>query len=92
MCLYDRLNKKPYFYDLSFPNEKIIIEYNGHMWHPNKNKLTELEWNEWRSIYGNFTADEIYNKDRIKIQFAESLGYEIFEIWSNENLDIQIKK
>lgn len=91
--LYDKINKKPYFYDLCLPELKIIIEYNGHIFHPNPNTLSAKDWKEWRNPFElNETADEKCEKDNIKIKLAESLGYKVFIIWSNENIEESIDK
>jgi very-short-patch-repair endonuclease len=84
--------KKIYFYDLTFPDNKIIIEYNGHMWHPNKNILSEDEWTNWKRLGDKLSADICHKKDIEKKEFAEKSGYLVLEIWSDENLDLQIEK
>jgi hypothetical protein len=41
--LYDKENKKTYFYDFTIKSKKIIIEYNGETWHPNYEKY-DVKW------------------------------------------------
>lgn len=74
--------KRTYFYDFAIRNLKIIVEFNGSFWHP-KTKET------WRGLGG---FDERMEYDKIKINFAESLGYDVLVIWDDENLDEQLER
>ena len=38
------------------------------------------------------TAEDEYNKYKKKIQMAKNEGFEVFEIWSDENIEIQLEK
>jgi len=88
--LYDKKEDNFYLYDFTLRNQKIIIEYNGVTFHPNKNKLTESEWKTWSEPYSNMKADEKYNYDQIKIKYAEKHGFKILEIWSDETVEDNI--
>jgi very-short-patch-repair endonuclease len=85
--LYDRNNKRVYFYDFVIRDLKLIFEYNGNHVHPNKEKLTETEWKNWRCAFTKETADEKYNKDQTKIKFAESEGFKVVELWDSDSTE-----
>jgi hypothetical protein len=71
-----------YFYDFTDVKNKKIIEYNGDMYHANPSKY---ESNEYPHPFRkNITAEEIWNKDLIKIKTAEEIGYEVLVIWDSE--------
>ena len=75
-----------YFYDFILMPYKLIIEYNGSNWHPNKNLLTEKQWNRWKHPFDKtINADEAYNKQQEKISYAQSLGYKVLEVWNSES-------
>ena len=59
------------YYDFTIPSLKIIIEFNGVHFHPNKAVLSEKEWNDWRTPITHNTADEIYRIDCLKRSAAE---------------------
>lgn len=66
---------KGYVYDIVI--NKKIIEYNGDYWHMNPSKYDSQDFNKRT----NLTAKETWEKDKAKIDFAKSLGYEILTIW-----------
>jgi len=90
--LYDRNNKKYYFYDFTLRNKKIIIEYHGESFHPRKDKLTESEWENWKLPFTNESADSKYNFDQKKNKFAETQGFKVIEIWSSDTYEESLKK
>jgi len=45
---------------------KLIIEYQGHMFHPNREKLNENNWNNWSCLFQNIDADQKYKMDNLK--------------------------
>lgn len=92
--LYDKENKKYYFYDFTilYKGIKLIIEYQGHMFHPNREKLNENDWNNWICLFKNIDADQKYKMDNLKKELAINNGFEYLEIWSNDSNDINIKK
>ena len=78
-------SKKNYFYDFCVGNK--IIEYNGRLWHPRRNMMSEHEYESWRNpFYGDSgpRASDIEDKDQKKIYMAEKLGYNVLEIWDFE--------
>lgn len=72
-------SEKIFFYDFTVRSKKIIIEYNGVAFHP---KLEKIE--EFKPIYGNKSSIELYEHHRYKLEVAESRGFKILEIWSDE--------
>jgi len=87
--LYDKKNKRYYFYDLTilYNDIKLIIEYNGHRFHPNKEKLSNSEWNNWKCLFNeNINANYKYEYDLCKKQLALDNGFKYLTIWDNDNL------
>lgn len=71
-----------YFYDYTLLDLKIIVEYNGSIWHPNKEVFTTEAYKNWKHPFNDeISADDIYNKDKYKINFAKSNGYNIIVVW-----------
>lgn len=71
---------KIYFYDFTLRDLCIIIEYHGvafHPKHPNQ---------DWKSIFTNHTAREKYEYDQLKNNVAKSKGFNLIEVWSDEDL------
>ena len=70
-----------YLYDLTFLEEKVIIEFNGRHVHPDKASLTAEQWEKWRCVWPKKTADEVHNRDTEKIALAERKGFTVFVLW-----------
>ncbi len=71
-------NKTLYEYDILI-GEKKLIEINGDYYHANPMKYKE---NDVLNIFGNeVIAKDIWNKDKIKLDFAKKKGYTIIDIW-----------
>lgn len=83
-----------YFYDFTIPNLKIIIEYNGEVFHPNPEWLdTDInKWNTWENPHTKEGADKVHKRDVFKRELAKSEGFAYLEIWSSkkywENIEI----
>lgn len=74
---FQYLNK---YYDFKINNTKIIIEVNGDYWHANPDKYKSNDiLNLGRDNFK--TAQEIWNKDKKKINAIESIGYKVIIIW-----------
>jgi len=73
-----------YFYDFCIRDYKIIIEYHGEKFHPNKNVMTEEEFSNWKQLFTGFSSDVILNKDKHKKEIALSYGFKFLEIFSND--------
>jgi len=61
-------------------DKKIVIEYNGDMWHCNPQKWKASDYN---SVI-NMTAGEKWEKDIVRYKCLESIGYKIIIIWESE--------
>jgi CRISPR/Cas system CMR-associated protein Cmr5 small subunit len=90
--IFDEISKKIFFYDLYLKDLNLLIEYNGILFHPNKKKLNEIEWNNWKNPYTGEGSSEKYKKDQYKIQVAKEKGFNIIEVWENETLSNNISK
>lgn len=90
--LIDMELNKTYFYDLTIEPLKIIFEYNGSAFHPNKNKLTDEEWDKWKTPYSNISANEKYNHDQRKLELARNNGFKVIEIWDTDNKEKSLEK
>jgi very-short-patch-repair endonuclease len=80
------------FYDFCIPDLKIIIEFNGAKFHPNKNKLSEEDFNQWTQLLSKQSAEEVYKKDMFKMKLAKDNGYDIFIVWENDNFNDKINE
>lgn len=74
---------KSYFYDFCLKPLKIIVEYNGIYFHPRNRE-------DWRRK--DLTFDEALAKDLRKISFIEDLGYKVFVIWEDDDIEIKINE
>jgi len=77
LTLY-RDNKKYYIFDINLNNK--IIEYNGDFWHANPTIYNESFINKRLKK----TAQEIWDKDQNKIQFAKDQGYNVLVVWEHD--------
>lgn len=78
----DSVTGKYYFWDLTIPELKMVIEYQSNAWHANP-LLSEQEWKNWRPSRGKKkTADEIlkYDYDKAKSLYRNR-GYLTYYIW-----------
>lgn len=78
--------------DIVINKSKLIIEINGDFWHANpiKYKSTDLipTWD------GLLSAKEIWEKDKIKKDHLEKMGYKVYYVWESDiknNYDKTIK-
>lgn len=71
-----------YFYDFVDTKLKKCIEFNGDYWHLNPNLYRE----DHQTHYG-YTAEQIWEKDKMKIDHIKSLGYDVMIIWESEYLN-----
>jgi hypothetical protein len=90
--IYNDKEKELYFYDLTIPEINLIVEYNGIKFHPNKDKLSKNEWENWTNLYGNIDAETQYRKDNNKKNIAIEKGYEYLIIWEDETFENKTHK
>lgn len=70
-------SKTPFWYkefDFLINNTNFLIEVDGDFWHGNKETLKEI----------NKFHKETQEKDRIKQNFAEQMGYEVIRFWGSD--------
>lgn len=77
------VNGKIYFYDLYVKEMKLIVEYNGVVFHPKPN-LSYDELLEWKSPLSNMNGEEILSKDRLKETLALNSGYDFITLWEDD--------
>jgi hypothetical protein len=71
---------KIYFYDFTIRSKKIIIEYNGIMFHPKNENSTWINPFDIRT-----TNKEAFYKQKNKLDIAINKGFNVLEIWSDDN-------
>lgn len=75
---------KNYSYDFVILSKKIMLEYNDPFWHARTRE-------EWRNPM--VTYDDSYHRDMLKKQIANTMGFDVIYIWSDNLPDInELKK
>lgn len=82
--IYDREKKKIYFYDFYIKELNFYIEFNGIKYHPNKDKLSKIEWINWKNPFSGITADDQYTIDQHKLKLVTASGGEIYIFWEQD--------
>ena len=77
-------HKRAWYFDLTIPSLKVIVEYHGERFHPNPAVLSIDEWNNWKNPYNNETAEVQHQRDCYKRQLAELHGFTYFEVYSSD--------
>lgn len=77
--IYDKINKKIYFYDFYIKELNIIIEYHGIVWHPKQRDQLG-----WIHPYTKETSEKYYDLDIHKKLLANSVGIEVITIFEDE--------
>lgn len=90
--IYDHDMKRINFYDMFIQEIKLIVEYNGIMYHPRKERMDDSEWVKWHNIISGTSADEQLKIDEYKANLAVSHGYEYLILWEDESFDDLSKK
>lgn len=80
-------DNKHYRYDFTIHSIKVIIEYNGSIWHPRSDRMTTEKFEQWKLPKGNssITAFEKQKLDLKKLEIAKNHGYNILEVWDTES-------
>ncbi len=76
---YDKKYKRYYYYDYTFTDKKIIIEFNGDIWHGNPELYTTENWKHPFGV--DITLEEIWEYDKRKKEVAEEAGYTVIYVW-----------
>lgn len=81
--LYEEgMNKYYYEYDIKINNSNKLVEVNGDYYHANPIKYKE---SDILNFFGNEVhVKEIWNKDRLKIDFAKKSEYSMLVIWEHD--------
>jgi hypothetical protein len=88
-----KYNYRNFYYDFTDINNKIIIEYNGLIWHPHKNKMTNEQYINWKHPFNkNINPIDIEKKDEFKKKIAIENGFDLITIWDVDSYDYNIKK
>ena len=80
-----KLDKKEggvWLYDFTDVKNKKIIEFHGDMYHGNPKKYNSLD--NPHPFRKNITAQEMWDKDKRKIDVAIEEGFEVLVIWDSE--------
>lgn len=88
---WDYETKRIYFYDFCIPEIKILIEYNGIMYHPKYWMMPEEELKLWNSPYkvNGITQRDI---DIRKETLAKERGFRFLTIWEDEEIESSYTK
>jgi hypothetical protein len=84
-CLFDKYNKKVYFYDFTIPDIKLIFEFNGKIWHSKeflKNNINQF----------GFDLSKQFIIDKLKKELAEKEGFEVIYLWEADGFEYNIQK
>jgi very-short-patch-repair endonuclease len=71
-------------YDFVALDAHKIIEFNGDMFHPNRQRLSEEEWKSWANPYTKQGAEEVWRTDQEKLGRATAKGFQILVVWESE--------
>jgi len=77
----DNVNHKGFYFDFVDTKRKKIIEFNGNKFHANPKLFSE---NEKPNPYIPLTSKEIWNQDKIKLDFIRSLGFDVLVVWEDD--------
>jgi very-short-patch-repair endonuclease len=80
--------KKVYFYDFTIRSKKIIIEFHGTAFHV---RIDDPKRKKWRNPFTNENWKTNTKKTNIKNKAALKRGFKILEIWSDIEVDENIK-
>lgn len=82
-----------YVYDYVNTRHKILVEYNGSIWHANPLKYKPTD-QPLIFVGNNKTAQEIWNNDKTKTDYLVSLGVvdRVFYVWDTDRQDVKINE
>lgn len=83
-------NGKTNFYDFTIPEIKTIIEYCGTHVHANPN-WSDSKKNKWMHVFNKEKYDICYKNDKLKFELAEKNGYDIYVIYTDDDV-VEFKK
>ena len=68
--------------DIYIPTKKLVIEINGCFWHANPKYYKPHDM--FNTVYGKLTAEQIWQRDKIKEEHIINLNYNFETIWDDE--------
>lgn len=77
-----------YLFDYVNHKAKLVLEFNGDIWHANPTLFTET----WINPVSRKTAKEIWSYDKKKEQAANSSGYRVVVLWEREIKELGYNK
>jgi hypothetical protein len=80
-------DKKIYFYDFVICPLNLIFEYNGSHVHPNRDLLSEDQWNNWKHAFTKKPAQETYESDQHKKLIAQRAGFDLVTLWDSDTIE-----
>ncbi len=83
--LYNKDHQILFFYDFVIPHLKIIIEFNGHVWHS-----TGDSWKPLNHV--DQSKEQIVNKEKLKEDTAIQSGFKLLKIWDTETPELNLQK
>lgn len=78
-----------FLYDFCVPKLKLIIEYQGKVWHPD-HRLDDKKLSLWKNPHG-VTALSVKTNDDKKRAFAERHGYRVVYLWGTDDASINMR-
>lgn len=88
MCLLDKELKKHYYYDFCDIDKKLIIEFNGIMFHPKSDVDSKI----WKQLHTGKDAETVMNKDKRKEDIAMKQGFKVITVWEDDDFETSIEK
>ena len=82
--IWDKEQKRIFFYDLFIEEANLLVEFNGSLFHP-RPYLTESELQNFVCPISKLNGVEILKKDTRKENLAISEGYEYLTVWENDH-------
>lgn len=81
--IFNKKEKKMFFYDLTIPKLGIILEYHGEGFHPNPKWDVET-LDKWTQIRTGKSSKEVLDYTKLKNLTATENGWIVFEIFSSD--------
>lgn len=79
---YDPYLRRAFFFDFTIPSARVIIEYNGDLYHANPQQYSP---SDVPPFPGNKkTAKEIWEADEVKRKVAEANGFHVIYVWEGD--------
>ncbi len=69
-----------YRFDFYLPEQNLVLEYNGTYWHADPRKYEPSYYNTKKGK----TAEEIWQYDAIRLDYARSMGYNTSVVWEED--------